>query len=106
MKQQRMRRSTFAAYTLAIAFAIILLVGFVTGSRIGSDNEFINMYGNLVYSALIIPFNIKRLHDLNKPGGWVVLQFIPFVGLVFFLYLLFAKGVNENNRFGPDPRID
>ena len=45
----------------------------------------------------------RRLHDLGKSGWWQLLSLIPFVNLAFALYLLFFKGEEGENRFGPDP---
>jgi len=47
--------------------------------------------------------SIRRLHDLNKSGWWVLLYLIPYVNLIFGLYLLFAPGTHGYNRYGEDP---
>jgi uncharacterized membrane protein YhaH (DUF805 family) len=71
---------------------------------------------------------IKRLHDRNKSGWWIVLFIVApnllgkfgdslgdsdvavFLGLIAFVLniwgaveLLFLKGTSGPNRFGPDP---
>lgn len=46
---------------------------------------------------------IRRLHDLNKSGWWVLLFFIPYVDIVFSFYLLLMPGTNGINRYGFDP---
>lgn len=43
---------------------------------------------------------IKRLHDLNMVGWWVLVTFIPIVGLLFSLYMYFWPGKKTPNRFG------
>ncbi len=45
---------------------------------------------------------IKRCHDLDKSGHWVWLIIVPFVNIGLFLYLLFAAGSDEPNRFDYD----
>ena len=45
---------------------------------------------------------VRRLHDIDKPGSWVLLAFIPLG--VFVLWDFFRwKGTEGGNRFGPDP---
>lgn len=56
-----------------------------------------------------LSLGIRRLHDLNLSGWFILIEFtslIPFVriiSLIFGLYLLFAPGKNEGNYYGDDP---
>ncbi len=50
-----------------------------------------------------ITLTIRRLQDLNhSPLVWMF-GYIPVINLFFFLYLLFAKGTEGDNVYGPDP---
>ena len=46
---------------------------------------------------------IRRLHDVNLPGYFSLLNFIPYVNLGLAVYLLFAEGTTGTNAYGPDP---
>ena len=48
-------------------------------------------------------FIVRRCHDLNKSGYWGLLVLVPIVNFFFLLYLLFAKGTDGWNQYGPDP---
>lgn len=56
-----------------------------------------------VYSTIVL--QIKRWHDLDKSGWFFLLGFIPIVGVVCGVYLLFIKGTDGDNRFGKDPLL-
>ncbi|NHZ65592.1 DUF805 domain-containing protein [Massilia genomosp. 1] len=45
----------------------------------------------------------RRLHDLGKSGWFALLQFIPLVNLVFVLWILFGRGNEGSNEYGPAP---
>lgn len=47
--------------------------------------------------------NIKRCHDLDKTGWFVLLLAVPLLNAVVLLYLLFARGTYGDNAYGPDP---
>lgn len=49
---------------------------------------------------------IRRMHDLNKSGWWLLISFIPYVDLVFSLYVIFAPGTRGPNRYGEDPLME
>lgn len=53
--------------------------------------------------VLSIGYSVRRLHDLNHSGWWVLLNFVPFLGLLFALYVLCAPGTQGSNNFGPAP---
>ena len=60
--------------------------------------------GLFALAALIpsILVYIKRWHDRDKSGWWMLILFIPLVGAIWFLVELgFLKGTDGPNRFGP-----
>ena len=62
----------------------------------------------LVYAlATCIPsiaVGVRRLHDIGKEGVWFCVNFIPFVGGIWYLYLCAQEGERTENRFGePQP---
>ena len=71
------------------------------GATVGS------LFGCFVWGAIIwfsLAQGVKRLHDLDKSGWLILLCFIPVVGWIFALYMLFADGTVGPNRYGDDPK--
>ena len=48
------------------------------------------------------PLAVRRFHDLNASGWWVLLSFLPF-GQVIILWLMFKKGTSGINKYGEEP---
>ena len=46
---------------------------------------------------------IRRLHDINKSGGWILISLIPFIGSLLLLLMLILEGTKGKNRFGKNP---
>ena len=45
---------------------------------------------------------IKRYHDRDKSGTWLLIQFVPFIGAIwYFVEAGFLPGTPGPNRFGP-----
>ena len=42
---------------------------------------------------------VRRLHDLDRSGWWLLLGLVALVGIIWFC----TKGTDRPNRFGPDP---
>jgi len=56
--------------------------------------------------AIILPsiaVGVRRLHDLDKSGWWILIGFIPIIGWIIFIIWACTKGTDGANRFGPDP---
>ena len=46
--------------------------------------------------------SIRRLHDIDRKGWWVLIT-LTIVGIFVLLYWACKKGAPGPNRFGPDP---
>ena len=57
----------------------------------------------IILAVSIFCLAIRRLHDLDRSGWWVLLSFVPIINFILGLYLMFKKGVVGGNRFGADP---
>jgi uncharacterized membrane protein YhaH (DUF805 family) len=47
--------------------------------------------------------SVRRLHDSDKSGWWLLLNLIPVGGLVLLIFYL-LDGTRGPNRHGPDPK--
>lgn len=109
-----------------------LLVGFMTTLVIKFGDyltmpkhasNFLLFLGILVVlcgSFISLTNSVKRFHDLNKPTSWGIIPFgitvvaffiggtfllvILFINVFIGLYLLFFKGTEGPNDYGPEPQ--
>jgi len=62
---------------------------------------FSGIFSLIVLIPSIIVY-IKRFHDRDKSGWWVLIGLIPIIGAIWLLIELgFLKGTPGPNRFGP-----
>jgi len=52
----------------------------------------------------VVALRVRRLHDINRTGWWVLVAFIPLVGSVALAIAALFDGTPGPNRFGPDPK--
>jgi uncharacterized membrane protein YhaH (DUF805 family) len=48
----------------------------------------------------------KRCHDIGLPGSYVLLLFVPLVGIAWLAALAIIPGTPGTNAYGPAPRFD
>lgn len=56
--------------------------------------------------AMFIPFitvAVRRLHDRDLSGWWMLLMLVPVIGSIALLILYVLPGTDGPNQFGPDP---
>lgn len=110
LNRKRYIKRLLVYYVVAALFNIVLLgILFMQSPSMSDMREMgwiISLFGflcNLPFAVSSIMLKIRRLHDLDRPGWNVIGQFIPFVNIVLLIYLLFYKGTDGPNRYGPDP---
>ena len=60
----------------------------------------------VVTLALFLPsftVMVRRLHDTDRSGWWVLISVIPLIGAFVLLFWLARSGTLGPNRFGPPP---
>jgi uncharacterized membrane protein YhaH (DUF805 family) len=87
---------------------IILIVLSVLDSMFGtvSAQYGMGMLTGLYALATLVPniaVTIRRLHDTDRSGWWILLGLIPLVGIVLLVFMC-LEGTRGDNRFGPDPK--
>jgi len=48
---------------------------------------------------------VRRLHDTDRSGWWVLIAFVPFVGGIWLLVLMTLDSSLRTNRFGSNPKV-
>lgn len=115
----RIGRLRYLAYQMIILFIYFVIFGvFIAFAVLNFDPKSptgSNMAGlfTIVAVLLYIPvavygiaYSVRRLHDLDKSGWLALLMIVPFVNFIFGLYLLFAKGSPDDNKYGAPPRAN
>lgn len=94
-------RACRSEYWYWILFIIIgLVVAEIIDTVIGKP-----IFYTLFSLAVLIPniaIGVRRLHDLDRSGWWLLLSFIPLVGAIILIVWFCSKGTDGPNRFGQD----
>lgn len=100
----RARRSEYWWFTLA--YVLLSLIASVL------DGVLLSMMSHGAFSALVtfglllpaLGVGIRRMHDTDRSGWWILIGLVPLIGTIIFLILAAMDGTKGPNRFGPDPK--
>ena len=87
-------------------FLLFFMVVSFVPSLLDSTQDGIILISILVYFGLLIPMlavQVRRLHDINRSGWWILISFVPLVGAILLIVWHCSKGTQGGNRFGIDP---
>lgn len=113
--QGRARRSEFWLFWLfcfVVGF-VLQIIGGAMGGMADPTNP-MGFYSSpagivlmLFWLAVLIPsiaVAIRRLHDTNRSGWWLLIALIPFIGALVLLVFYVLPGTVGPNKFGEDPK--
>jgi uncharacterized membrane protein YhaH (DUF805 family) len=96
-------RASVSAFWWFYLFAVLVqcVVGFIT---LGFTAPVVFIVLILVTFVLLLlvflPLTVRRLHDQDKSGFWLFIEFVPFIGGIWLLVLMLREGTPGPNRFG------
>ncbi|OUS24309.1 hypothetical protein A9Q99_25060 [Gammaproteobacteria bacterium 45_16_T64] len=111
----RIGRLRYFAYSMIYNMLTLFIAGIATAVLIPALSEgsldkpgdsmlWLVMLFNLpLFLAFFIAAR-RRLHDLNITSWLALFTFVPFINMLFFLYLLIWPGTPDTNNYGPRPQ--
>ncbi|HEY4892473.1 MAG TPA: DUF805 domain-containing protein [Reyranella sp.] len=73
-------------------------------ARMGPVTSIVLVLFGILVTWISIAVGIKRFHDRNKSGVWILIIFVPLIGSLWYLIECgFLKGTTGPNNYGPDP---
>lgn len=95
-------RASRPAFWWWVLFVVLVSVGAnIIDLVIGAP-----VFSAILGLGLLLPnlsVSIRRLHDTDRTGWWVLIWLIPLVGWIVLLVFYLQQGDAGENRFGPPP---
>ena len=103
----RARRKEFWMFTLfsIIASLILAAIDRIIGTTYNNGTS--GILQNIYSLAVLLPtigVGIRRMHDTNRSGWWILINLIPCIGWIWFIVLAAQEGNAGDNQYGPDPK--
>ncbi len=101
------RKEYWYFFLFNIIISIVLgIIDAVTGSF---SQEFgMGLLGGIYMLAVLIPgiaVSVRRLHDTNRSGWWLLISLIPLIGAIVLIVFLASDSKPEENQYGVNPKL-
>lgn len=94
----------FVLFNIIVSLALGIIDG-VTGSF--SPENGIGLLGAIYSLAVLIPsiaVSVRRLHDTDRSGWWLLIALIPLIGAIVLLVFMVQDSKPGQNQFGSNPK--
>ncbi|MCZ8080566.1 MAG: DUF805 domain-containing protein [Fuscovulum sp.] len=91
----RARRAEYWWFVL-FSFIIAVVLNLINPGLLGGIWSLATLLPSLAVGA-------RRLHDTDRSGWWLLIGFIPVIGLIVLIVFFASRGQTGANRFGADP---
>ena len=89
---------------MIILYCVAMILDGMSGGGFGGTPY--GLFTAILALGLIIPglaVSVRRLHDTDRSGWWLLISFIPLIGAIVLLVFTVTQGTQGDNRFGSDP---
>jgi uncharacterized membrane protein YhaH (DUF805 family) len=91
-------------YWMFVLFNVIITIVLGLIDRlVGISGVLSGIYG----LAVLIPgiaVGIRRLHDTNRSGWWLLISLVPVIGTIVLIVFMVQDGQPDTNQYGPNPK--
>ena len=103
----RSRRKEYWYFVLfsVIVSLVLSAIDALLGTFSSSTN--VGLLSGIYGLAIIIPsiaVSVRRLHDIDRTGWWILINLVPIVGSIVLLVFYVLDGTPGDNRYGPNPK--
>jgi uncharacterized membrane protein YhaH (DUF805 family) len=96
----RARRSEYWYFVL---FNLIILI-ILTIIDYAINSAILSTIYNLAVLIPSIAVGVRRLHDTNRTGWWLLIGLIPIIGWIVLIIFMVQDSQKGENQYGPNPK--
>lgn len=94
----------FVLFNIIISIVLAVIDG-VTGSF--SPEAGMGLLGGIYTLAVLIPgiaVSVRRLHDTERSGWWLLIALVPLIGAIVLLVFMAQDSKPGQNQYGANPK--
>ena len=94
----------FFLFNFIISIVLAVIDG-VTGSF--SPEAGMGLLGGIYTLAVLIPgiaVSVRRLHDTDRSGWWLLIGAVPLIGAIVLLVFMVQDSKSGQNQYGANPK--
>jgi uncharacterized membrane protein YhaH (DUF805 family) len=102
-RARRMEYWMFTLFNVLITIALMIIGAILGISGDGGSNILSTLYS----LAVLLPglaVSVRRLHDTDRSGWWLLIGLIPLIGAIVLLIFMVQDSQPNENQYGSNPK--
>ena len=91
-------------YWMFLLFNIIIAIVLGLVERLLDIPGIIGMLYSLAVLIPGIAVSVRRLHDTDRSGWWLLIAFVPIIGAIVLLVFMVQDSKSGQNQYGTNPK--
>jgi len=91
-------------YWMFFLFNIIIAIVLGVVEGILGSHGIIGMLYSLAFIIPGIAVSVRRLHDTERSGWWLLIGFVPIIGAIVLLVFMVQDSQSGQNQYGTNPK--
>ena len=112
--EYRGRSSIYESRYFFLFNFIVIIIAFSVDINLGLKKEILPGYSTYLLTETVriilffpnLSLGVRRLHDINKSGWWVLLSFTIIGVFPLFYWFYFVEGDDCKNKYGDKPILN
>jgi uncharacterized membrane protein YhaH (DUF805 family) len=91
-------------YWMFFLINVIITIALAIVERVIGTRGVVGMLYSLAILIPCIAVSIRRLHDTDRSGWWLLIGLVPLIGAIVLLVFVVQDSTPGSNRFGANPK--
>jgi uncharacterized membrane protein YhaH (DUF805 family) len=96
----------FALFQFLLSIATAILDNLFGTTILDGSSGYLSLLGTFALAVPSFAVSVRRLHDVNKSGWFLLIAIIPLVGIIWLFILECTEGTRGENNYGSDPKAE
>jgi uncharacterized membrane protein YhaH (DUF805 family) len=95
----------FVLFVVLITIALNMIDGLFGAHHRSTGAGLLSTIFSLAILIPSISVSVRRLHDIDRTGWWVLISLVPLIGWIVLLIFHVQDSTPGPNRYGPNPKL-
>jgi uncharacterized membrane protein YhaH (DUF805 family) len=97
-------RSHRTEYWMFVLFNLIFAIGLGFVDGLFGTGGILGLIYNLAILIPALAVSVRRLHDTNRSGWWLLIGLVPVIGVIVLILFFVMDSDPGNNEYGANPK--